>query len=65
VDTFIQQQQLLANRKEEVLIWISYENFANVKYLTEGGFGKIYKAEWVDGLIEHFNTKSNKPKIGI
>ncbi|CFW92707.1 Putative Serine/Threonine protein kinases [endosymbiont DhMRE of Dentiscutata heterogama] len=44
VKKFIEQQK---ERKEyERLAWIPYEEFTNVEYLAEGGFGKVYKAKW-------------------
>ncbi|CAB4446046.1 unnamed protein product [Rhizophagus irregularis] len=32
---------------EKNLAWIPYNKFKNVEYLTEGGFGTIYKAIWL------------------
>ncbi|GES80042.1 kinase-like domain-containing protein [Rhizophagus clarus] len=34
---------------ENKLIWIPYDQFKDVKYLDEGGFGTIYKAIWLPG----------------
>ncbi|PKY60167.1 hypothetical protein RhiirA4_483563 [Rhizophagus irregularis] len=30
------------------LKWIPYNQFENVEYLSEGGFGTIYKAIWLN-----------------
>ncbi|RHZ85425.1 hypothetical protein Glove_66g89 [Diversispora epigaea] len=32
----------------EIWRWIDYSKLKNIKYLAEGGFGSIWKAEWVD-----------------
>ena len=46
IDDFIQQSQLDAVHCTNYIEWIPFENFKNVKYITKGGFGKIYSAEW-------------------
>ncbi|PKC56895.1 hypothetical protein RhiirA1_473337 [Rhizophagus irregularis] len=33
------------------LEWIPFENFKNVTYVTRGGFGKIYSANWAKDLF--------------
>jgi serine/threonine protein kinase len=43
-----------------MLEWIPYEQFANIEYLATGGFSKVYKVKWIDGLIKGWNTKNNK-----
>jgi hypothetical protein len=43
VDKFIQKAQLKAKYFREILEWIEYDRFENVKYLAKGGFGTIYK----------------------
>ena len=32
-----------------IVEWIPYNNLQNIKYLTEGGFSKIYTAGWIGG----------------
>ncbi|KLL02198.1 MAG: hypothetical protein MRERC_3c024 [Mycoplasmataceae bacterium RC_NB112A] len=51
-----------ATKVEEVLEWIPYENFTNVEYVAEGGFGKVYKAKWINGPIRNWNIKDSKWK---
>ncbi|CAB4430520.1 unnamed protein product [Rhizophagus irregularis] len=51
VDKFIQKTQLKAKLCKEILEWIEYDRFKNVKYLAKGGFGTIYKAIWKDGFV--------------
>src|ERR1043165_589292 len=59
IDEFIQNFQLNATRYEEVLEWIPYEKFSDIEYLALGGFGTVYKAEWIDGYIYNWGTSQN------
>lgn len=60
IDEFIQECQLKATDANKFLEWIPYEQFANIEYLAEGGFGKVYKAQWVTGNVRHWNQKNNQ-----
>ena len=62
IDEFIQKAQLKAKSNTELLEWIEYDRFENVKYLAKGGFGTTYKAIWKDGYIESWNSKNNQWK---
>ena len=42
------------------LEWIEYDRFENIEYITKGGFGKIYKANWKDGYIDSWNYETNQ-----
>ena len=55
IDGFIQNFQLNATRHEEVLEWIPYEKFSDIKYLAKGGFGTVHKAKWIDGYIRYWD----------
>ncbi len=46
IDKFIQETQLNAQIKCQVLEWIPYNRFKNIEYLDKGGFCTIYKAIW-------------------
>ncbi|RHZ63284.1 hypothetical protein Glove_330g118 [Diversispora epigaea] len=58
IDQYIQQMQLNANKFEEILEWIPFNKFENVQYLDEGGFGKVFKAKWLDGFIASWDHES-------
>src|SRR5581483_12005439 len=60
VDKFIQKTQLKAKYSTEILEWIEYDRFENIKYLAEGGFGTVYKAIWKDGPIEKWDSENNQ-----
>ncbi|POG58351.1 kinase-like domain-containing protein [Rhizophagus irregularis DAOM 181602=DAOM 197198] len=60
IDEFIQQSQLNAVYNFNCLEWIPFEKFQNVTYIAEGGFGKIYSAEWPEGHIEYWDIENQK-----
>src|ERR1044072_3627761 len=60
IDEFIQKFQLNATCKEEVLEWIPYEKFEDIKYLAKGGFGTVHKAKWIGGHIWYWDINQTK-----
>ena len=60
IDEFIQKYQLRATDADKFIEWIPYEQFTNVEYLAEGGFGKVYKAKWTMGNIHHWDTENRQ-----
>jgi hypothetical protein len=62
IDELIQYSQLNALHHTKCLEWIPYENFQNVTYITKGGFGEIYSAEWPEGHIWHWDIENQEWK---
>ena len=60
VDKLIQESQLNAKNKNEKLEWIEYDRFEDIEYITKGGFGKVYKANWKDGYIRNWDYETNQ-----
>src|SRR4051794_24124551 len=60
IDEFIQKFQFNATRCEEVLEWIPYKKFEDIKYLAKGGFGTVHKAFWIDGRIWNWDIYKTK-----
>ncbi|EXX72468.1 Cdc15p [Rhizophagus irregularis DAOM 197198w] len=60
VDEFIQQSQLNAVHYKKCLEWIPFEKFQNVTYIAEGGFSKVYSAEWPEGHIKYWDIENQK-----
>ncbi|EXX54180.1 Tpk3p [Rhizophagus irregularis DAOM 197198w] len=58
IDKFIQETQLKARKREEVIEWIPYNRFRNIKYLSKGGFSTVYKAILLDGPINYWDNKA-------
>ncbi|RHZ48730.1 hypothetical protein Glove_543g91 [Diversispora epigaea] len=64
IDEFIQQIQLNANKRQEIIEWIPFDKLENVTYLAKGGFGTVYKANWLDGFIEFHKKKKKWYRFG-
>src|ERR1051325_11448160 len=60
IDNLIQKCQMETLRPAGIAEWIPYDNLQNIKYLTEGGFSKIYTAAWTDGGYHEWNSKEQK-----
>ncbi|CAB4430745.1 unnamed protein product [Rhizophagus irregularis] len=60
IDELIQHSQLNAVECTKCLEWIPFEKFQNVTYITRGGFGKIYSAEWPEGNIYRWDIENQK-----
>jgi hypothetical protein len=61
INKFIQDTQLSAHDDvKRALEWIPYNRFYDIKYIAKGGFGKVYRANWIDGCFSNwdFNNKS-------
>ncbi|RHZ73892.1 hypothetical protein Glove_228g55 [Diversispora epigaea] len=57
IDEFIRKTQLTATKYEEVIEWIPFDRFDNIKYLDKGGFGKVFRATWSDGYITNWDSQ--------
>jgi hypothetical protein len=54
IDKLIQSTQLSAHNNKhwhQALEWIPYDRFHNIKYIAEGKFNKMHRANWIDGCI--------------
>ncbi|RHZ76337.1 hypothetical protein Glove_199g143 [Diversispora epigaea] len=60
IDKFIQDAQLNANKNWEVIEWIPFKRFKDVKKIGKGGFGTIYYARWIDGYIEKWDFENRQ-----
>ena len=60
IDELIRHSQLNAVHWRTCLEWIPFEKFQNVTYITKGGFGKIYSAEWPEGFIWYWDIENEK-----
>ena len=52
VDEFIRYTQIHFIQESSRLKFIPYDQFKNIEFINKGGFSKVYKATWIDGL--HF-----------
>jgi hypothetical protein len=42
--------------KCQALEWIPYDRFYDIKYIAKGGFGKIFRARWIDGCVDKWDN---------
>ena len=60
IDGFIQKCQQLSSLPTQIIEWITYEQFYNIKKLTEGGFSSIYTAGWTKGRIVDYDENKKE-----
>jgi hypothetical protein len=60
IDELIQYSQLNAVHRTKCFEWIPFENFQDVTYITRGGYGKIYSAEWPEGFIGYWDIENQR-----
>ena len=61
IDKFIQNTQLSAHEDvRKALEWIPYDRFYDIKYIAKDEFGKIYRANLIDGNIVYYGSLDNK-----
>ena len=49
IDKLIYDSQLKIERYADILEWIPYDRFQDIKPIGEGGFANIFSATWLDG----------------
>jgi hypothetical protein len=62
IDNLIQKCQMESCAPDMIVEWIPYNNLQNVKYLTKGGFSKIYTAVWIDGCYNEWDPREKELK---
>ncbi|EXX67867.1 kinase-like domain-containing protein [Rhizophagus irregularis DAOM 181602=DAOM 197198] len=60
IDNLIQKCQSETLFTNKIIEWIPYNNLQNISYLTEGGFSKVYTANWIDGRYKVWNSKEQE-----
>ncbi|RHZ79998.1 hypothetical protein Glove_139g313 [Diversispora epigaea] len=59
---FVQDAQLNASHYLDVIEWIPYDRFKDVKQIGKGGFGTIHYARWIDGYIREWDIENQQWK---
>lgn len=65
IDMLMQKYQSGATNNQQLLEWIPYEQFTNIEYLAEGGFGKIHVAKWSDKGEVALKTLNDSQSVPI
>jgi hypothetical protein len=60
VDDFVKYTLTNHFIRDGKMEFVTYDNFKDVIFVAEGGFSKIYKANWTDGPITSWNEKKQK-----
>ncbi|CAB4416048.1 unnamed protein product [Rhizophagus irregularis] len=60
VDELIRKTQINTSHYESTFEWIPYDQFTDIKFISKGGFGQVFKATWSDGPILHWNHKKKR-----
>ncbi|RHZ76353.1 hypothetical protein Glove_198g119 [Diversispora epigaea] len=61
-DKFIQNAQLNAHDDREIIEWIPYDRFKDVKQIGKGGFETIYYAKWIYKKIVEWDNGNQQWK---
>jgi len=62
IDKLIQDTQLEHINYGIPLEWIPYDRFYDIKFIAKGRFGKVYRANWIDGSIEYWDDENQNWK---
>ncbi|GBC25530.1 kinase-like domain-containing protein [Rhizophagus irregularis DAOM 181602=DAOM 197198] len=57
IDNLIRECQLQSLAPNRIIEWIPYNRLKKVKYFTRGGCSEIYKANWIDGYYNKWDSK--------
>jgi hypothetical protein len=62
IDNLIQKCQMETLVPNTIIEWIPYDRIKNIKFLTKGGCSEIYKAVWIDGGYDEWDSKKQQLK---
>ncbi|GBC12253.2 kinase-like domain-containing protein [Rhizophagus irregularis DAOM 181602=DAOM 197198] len=62
IDNLIQKCQMETLVPTIIIEWIPYNRIENIKFLTKGGYSKIYTAVWIDGGYNEWDSKKQQLK---
>src|SRR5436190_16566054 len=49
IDKFIKDSMYKPKYSSSFLEWVTFDRFTEIKEIGEGGFAKVYSANWIDG----------------
>ncbi|RIB03097.1 kinase-like domain-containing protein [Gigaspora rosea] len=57
IDEFIRDAQEFSIYYDKIIEWIPFEQLNDIKEVSDGGFGQIYSATWIDGKRKYTSEK--------
>ena len=60
IDNLIQKCQIETLEPSGIVEWIPYDKLQNIEYLTDGGFSKIYTADWINGSYYEWDPEKQQ-----
>jgi hypothetical protein len=63
IDDFIKYTQINSADKQGRMEFVPYDQFKNIEFIAEGGFGKVYKATWIDCPVFDYNKIRNRTVV--
>ncbi|GBC39432.2 kinase-like domain-containing protein [Rhizophagus irregularis DAOM 181602=DAOM 197198] len=60
IDELIRKTQINTSHYESTFEWIPYDQFTDIKFISKGGFGQVFKATWSNGPILYWDRKKKQ-----
>jgi len=57
VDNFLRHTQINTFLEVGIMEFVPYDQFKDVEFIAEGGYSKVYKANWDNGCIKCWDNK--------
>ena len=66
IDQLIQENQLRPKGNDwNCWRWIEYKELDNIQFISEGGFGMVYKAQWTNMPEEFIKIKNYPTNVAV
>lgn len=62
IDDLIKVCQTVSLHPDMIIEWVPYNSLQNIEFLAQGGFSKVYIADWIDGDYFEWDSKSQQLK---
>ncbi|PKC63690.1 kinase-like protein [Rhizophagus irregularis] len=62
IDDLIKVCQTVSLHPDMIIEWVPFNSLQNIEFLAQGGFSKVYTADWIDGDYFEWDSKSQQLK---
>src|SRR3954447_9090589 len=59
IDKFIKDSMYKPEYTDSFLEWVTFDRFTDIKEIGEGGFAKVYSANWIDGELGSYYKQND------